>query len=223
MFWLVPRPPGHHSPQGGSPRMFRVDWIEDHLSRVKPWHVLVVWVPATLYLLARGLMDPALRPGAFALAVAGGIAGWTLLEYVLHRWVFHFTPSPDSELAQDVHFVIHGVHHDFPHDADRLVMPPVLSILLAFVIGTPLHLAVGPHLFPPLFAGVVIGYLWYDMTHYVVHHVKPRTALGAKLRRHHYLHHFKTPDARYGVSTPLWDWVFGTLPKDEVPAEARPA
>ena len=215
MFWLVPRPPGTHAPQAGSPRMFRVDWIEKHLSRVKPWHVLVVWVPVTLYLLARGLADPSLSAGALALAYAGGLAFWTLLEYVLHRWVFHFRPSPDSELAQDVHFLIHGVHHDFPHDADRLVMPPVLSVLLAVLIGTPMYLAAGPHLFHPLFAGLVTGYLWYDMTHYVVHHVKPRTALGAKLRRHHYLHHFKTPGARYGVSTPLWDVVFGTLPRDE--------
>lgn len=60
------------------------------------------------------------------------------------------------------------------------------------------------------------------MTHYVVHHVKPRTEMGARLRRHHYLHHFKSPDARYGVSTPLWDYVFGTMPRDsKEPAAAR--
>lgn len=222
MFWLVPRTPGPHAPQAGSPRMFRVEWIEKYLSRVKPWHVLVVWVPTVLYFAARGLKDPALSSGAFTLALAGGVASWTLLEYLLHRFVFHFSPSPDSEFAQDVHFLVHGVHHDWPHDADRLVMPPVLSILLAFLIGTPLRLAVGPHLFPPAFAGLVVGYLWYDLTHYAVHHVKPRTELGAKIRRHHYLHHFKTPGARFGVSTPFWDYVFGTMPREEkVPAEAR--
>jgi len=222
MFWLEPRPPGPRAPQPGSPRMFRVEWIERHLSRVKPWHVLAVWVPAFLYLVARGTRDPALSAGAFALAIGGGLFAWTLLEYLLHRWVFHFAPSASSQLAQDVHFLVHGVHHDFPHDADRLVMPPVLSLLLAVLIGTPLYLAVGPHLFAPAFAGLVAGYLWYDMTHYVVHHVKPRTELGARLRRHHYLHHFKSPEARFGVSTPFWDYVFGTMPRAEkVPAEAR--
>jgi sterol desaturase/sphingolipid hydroxylase (fatty acid hydroxylase superfamily) len=45
--------------------------------------------------------------------------------------------------------------------------------------------------------------------------MKPRTEAGAKLRKHHYLHHFKTPEARYGVSTPLWDVVFGTLPRED--------
>ncbi len=215
MFWLVPRSPGHHAPQNGSPRMFRVDWIEKYLSRVKPWQVLVVWVPVVLVLLYRGARVPDVSVGAFAATVAGGLLFWTLLEYVLHRWVFHFTPSPNSELAQDVHFLIHGVHHDWPHDPDRLVMPPVLSILIAIILGYPLYLIIGPRYFDGFFAGLISGYIWYDMTHYAVHHMKPRSDLGAKLRRHHYLHHFKTPDARYGVSTPLWDVVFGTMPKDE--------
>ena len=215
MFWLVPRPPGHHAPQPGTTRMFRVDWIERHLSRVKPWQVLVVWVPITAWFAARGLRDPTLGALSFALWAAAGLFFWTLLEYVLHRWVFHFVPSPDSELAQDVHFLIHGVHHDWPHDADRLVMPPVLAIVLAVLVGLPIHAATGPHVFNPFFAGLLVGYLWYDMTHYAVHHVKPRTEMGRKLRRHHSLHHFKTPEARYGVSTPFWDYVFGTMPRDE--------
>jgi sterol desaturase/sphingolipid hydroxylase (fatty acid hydroxylase superfamily) len=215
MFWLVPRPPGHPAPQNGSPRMFRVEWIEKYLSRVKPWHVLLVWVPVVAYLVYRGLQVPGISGGAFAGALLGGLVFWTLLEYVLHRWVFHYVPNPNSELSLDVHFLIHGVHHDWPHDPDRLVMPPVMSILLAVVLGYPIFLVVGARYFDPFFAGLVVGYLWYDMTHYAVHHVKPRTETGAKLRKHHFLHHFKTPEARYGVSTPLWDVVFGTLPRDD--------
>jgi dihydroceramide fatty acyl 2-hydroxylase len=198
--------------------MFRVDWIEKHLSRVKPWQVLIVWVPVVAYLLYRGTRVPGMSTVAYVTAAAAGLLFWTFLEYVLHRWVFHFVPSPNSELSQDVHFLIHGVHHDWPHDPDRLVMPPVMSILLAILLGYPIYLVVGPRFFDPFFAGLVVGYIWYDMTHYAVHHVKPRSEMGAKLRRHHYLHHFKTPDARYGVSTPLWDWVFRTLPRDERPA-----
>jgi 4-hydroxysphinganine ceramide fatty acyl 2-hydroxylase len=223
MFWLVPRTPGHHAPQNGSPRMFRVDWIEKYLSRVKPWQVLIVWVPVVGFLVYRGLQVPGVSRGVFAGAVLGGIAFWTLLEYVLHRWVFHFVPSENSELALDVHFLVHGVHHDWPHDPDRLVMPPVMSILLAVALGYPIFLLAGPRYFDSFFAGLVIGYLWYDMTHYAVHHVTPRTEAGAKLRKHHFLHHFKTPEARFGVSTPLWDIVFGTLPReDRAPASGSP-
>ena len=150
MFWLVPRSPGHHAPQHGSPRMFRVDWIEKYLSRVKPWHVLIVWVPVISYLIYRGLQVPGISAGAFFGTLVGGVVFWTLLEYVLHRWVFHFTPNPNSELSQDVHFLIHGVHHDWPHDPDRLVMPPVMSILLAIVLGYPIFLVVGPRYFDPV-------------------------------------------------------------------------
>ena len=220
MFWLVPRAPGHHAPQPGTTRMFRVDWIERHLSRVKPWQVLVVWVPITAWFAVRGLRDPTLGALSFALWAAAGLFFWTLLEYVLHRWVFHFVPSPDSELAQDVHFLIHGVHHDWPHDPDRLVMPPVMSIVLAVVLGFPIYWIVGPVFFAPAFAGLVTGYLWYDMTHYAVHHLRQRTEAGNRLRKHHYLHHFKTPEARYGVSTPAWDYVFGTMPRDDEKAAA---
>ena len=225
MFWLVPRPPGHHAPQNGSPRMFRVGWIEKYLSRVKPWQVLLVWVRVVAYLVYRGLQVPGISGGAFAGALLGGLVFWTLLEYVLHRWVFHYVPNPDSELSLDVHFLVHGVHHDWPHDPDRLVMPPVMSILLAVILGYPIYLLLGARYFNPFFAGLVVGYLWYDMTHYAVHHVKPRTEAGAKLRKHHYLHHFKTPEARYGVSTPLWDVVFGTLPRDEraTPSTSSPS
>jgi hypothetical protein len=85
MFWLEPRPSGHHAPQNGSPRMFRVDWIEKHLSRVKPWQVLIVWVPVIAYLVYRGLQVPDVPTGTFLAALVGGLAFWTLLEYLLHR------------------------------------------------------------------------------------------------------------------------------------------
>jgi sterol desaturase/sphingolipid hydroxylase (fatty acid hydroxylase superfamily) len=98
-----------------------------------------------------------------------------------------------------------------------------MSILLAVVLGFPMYLVIGPRLFDPFFAGLIAGYIWYDMTHYAVHHVKPRTETGAKLRKHHYLHHFKQPGARFGVSTPFWDVIFRTLPREERPATVGPS
>ena len=64
------------------------------------------------------------------------------------------------------------------------------------------------------FAGLVVGYVWYDLTHYYLHHAAPTTAAGKWLRRYHLVHHFQTPDRRYGITTPIWDWVFGTYPRD---------
>ncbi len=212
MFWLEPRSEGAH-PQRGSPRMFRVDWIERYLSRVRPWHVVVVWVPVLAWFLAGALRDPALGPGGVAAGVLSGLAFWTLLEYVLHRWVFHFEPDPASPLRRDLSFLIHGVHHDWPWDADRLVMPPVAAVVLAVAVGLPMRALLGTSWFPPAFAGLLAGYLWYDLTHYATHHLRPRTALGEMQRRNHMLHHFKAPHQLYGVTTPLWDFVFGTWPR----------
>jgi sterol desaturase/sphingolipid hydroxylase (fatty acid hydroxylase superfamily) len=201
--------------------MFRVDWIERYLSRVSPWQVVAVWVPIVASFLWRAFRDPALGTARASAWVLGGLCFWTLLEYALHRWFFHFEPDPASEFQKDLSFLVHGVHHDWPHDADRLVMPPVVAGLLALLVGVPLRLALGPHAFPGFFAGLLAGYLWYDLTHYALHHVKPRTALGEALRRNHLLHHFKTPGCRYGVTTPLWDLVLGTMPRGERAAEAE--
>jgi sterol desaturase/sphingolipid hydroxylase (fatty acid hydroxylase superfamily) len=211
MFWLEPHNP-IATPGRGSPRMFRVDWIEKYLSRVRPLHVVVVWVPVMLCFLVRTVCTRGVGLfGALALFLVGVLA-WTFLEYVLHRWVFHFRPAPDSELQRDVAFLIHGVHHDWPYDPDRLVMPPLVAIVLAIAIGLPMRAATGPSVFHGLFAGLVGGYLWYDLTHYAVHHLRQHTSLGMLQRRNHLIHHFSQPDARYGVTTPLWDICFGTYP-----------
>ncbi|HUK65725.1 MAG TPA: sterol desaturase family protein [Anaeromyxobacteraceae bacterium] len=224
MFWLEPHQTPR-TPQRGSPRMFRVDWVERYLSRVHPAQVLVVWVPVALFFVARSLRNPTLGLPSTLSLVFFGILIWTLLEYVLHRFVFHFEPDPDSELEGDIAFLVHGVHHDYPHDPDRLVMPPVVAIVLAFLIGLPLRVLLGARLFPGAFAGLVAGYIWYDMTHYAVHHMRPRTGLGKLQRKGHLLHHFAEPEARFGVTTPLWDLCFGTYrsPKAEGAADRADA
>jgi len=192
--------------------MFRIDWMERRFSRTRPWQVVAIWGPVMLWLLWRGFADATLTAGTAVGLLALGVLAWTLLEYLLHRWVFHFQPGRDSELQRDLAFLIHGVHHDYPYDADRLVMPPLVAAALAVVIGGPLRILVGPHLFAPIFAGLVGGYFWYDLTHYAVHHLRPRTALGAFQRRRHMRHHFKDSRSGFGVTTPLWDLVFRTAP-----------
>jgi sterol desaturase/sphingolipid hydroxylase (fatty acid hydroxylase superfamily) len=209
MFWLQPHP-RDATPQRGSPVLFRVPFIEAHLSRVQPWQILALWVPVSLYCLARGGLDPALAwPEVAGLAVAG-LGAWTLLEYVLHRFVFHHGFDHRSALQHDLAFLVHGIHHDYPWDADRLVMPPVLAVGIALAIGLPMRAVLGPHAFWPTFAGLIAGYLWYDLAHFAAHHHKPTTWLGKLQRRQHLLHHFQSPHARYGVTTPVWDHVFRT-------------
>jgi dihydroceramide fatty acyl 2-hydroxylase len=93
-------------------------------------------------------------------------------------------------------------------------MPPTVTAVFALIVWVPIHALLGPHLDRPFFAGIVIGYVIYDLTHYYLHHAAPRTAFGKWLRKYHLVHHFQTPDVRYGITSPLWDLVFRTYPRD---------
>jgi len=194
--------------------MFRIDWVEKYLSRVRPWHVIAIWGPFMAYLLVQGARDPAVPKVALAGLFLLGILGWTLLEYLLHRFLFHFEPAEHKEWQRDTSFLIHGIHHDYPYDRDRLVMPPTVTAILAAIVWFPVQALFGPHLHRPFFAGLVAGYVIYDLTHYYLHHAVPRTAFGKWLRKYHLVHHFQTPDVRYGITSPLWDFVFRTYPRD---------
>ena len=190
--------------------MFTIPWVDKYFSRVRPTHVVAIWGPFTLYMLWRAL---ATQPGwSIAVWAALGVLCWTLLEYLLHRFVFHFEPNPASELQRDASWLIHGIHHDYPWDRDRLVMPPTVTALIAVTVWF-LFRWLGPaeHAW---MAGMVGGYVWYDLTHYYLHHAAPTTAFGKWLRRYHLVHHFQTPEVRYGITTPLWDLVFRTYPRD---------
>jgi dihydroceramide fatty acyl 2-hydroxylase len=191
-----------------SPRMFDSD-ILDKLSRVHPAVPPIIFAPVITVLLVLGFVHGA---GAWTVAwVAGGYLFWTLTEYWLHRIVFHF--EPEDGIGAKLHWIIHGVHHDHPNDPMRLVMPPSVSIPLAALFLYVFSLVLGTPGWLPFAAGFLGGYLAYDMLHYHVHHHRPKTALGRRLRELHMRHHFQNHDRGYGVSAPFWDHVFGTAPK----------
>lgn len=190
-----------------SPRMFESDFI-DFFSRTHPAVVPMLFVPAAAVLVWYGVAHAGLGLLASALLFGGGFVAWTLTEYWLHRLFFHWKPG--GILGDRMHFLVHGVHHTWPRDKYRLVMPPAVSITLFFVFGVLFLALLGPHLAWPFHAGFTIGYMVYDMTHYYIHHFRPRTEYGRRLRKHHMLHHFKDDTSRYGVSFMVWDAVFGT-------------
>ena len=125
---------------------------------------------------------------ASALAL-GGYAVWTLTEYWLHRIVFHF--EPEDGIGAQLHWMIHGVHHDHPNDPLRLVMPPSASVPLAVLFVGAIWLVLGRVHGPAFAAGFLVGYLIYDMIHYAVHHHTPEDRLGSALRELHMRHHFQ--------------------------------
>jgi sterol desaturase/sphingolipid hydroxylase (fatty acid hydroxylase superfamily) len=166
----------------------------------------VIFVPAITVLVVLSLVYGG---GVLVLAwIAGGYLFWTATEYWLHRIVFHF--EPQGGIGARLHWIIHGVHHDHPNDPMRLVMPPSLSVPLAALFSWGFWAVIGSPGWYAFAAGFLGGYLFYDMLHYHVHHHRPKTALGKKLRELHMRHHFQEPHRGYGVSAPYWDDVFGT-------------
>lgn len=195
--------------------MFENDFLE-RFSRIHPSTPFIVWIPVAAFFLGRSLWrhDFAV-PGVVGMFLLG-ILAWSMAEYVLHRWVFHWTNA--TPWGKRIHFLLHGVHHDFPNDRDRLVMPLPTSVPLAIIFYALFTLTLGRTIGEPFFAGFAIGYLFYDGTHYYVHHFVPTTRWGKFLRRHHMTHHFADHDGGFGVSSPLWDYVFRTLPAKKKPA-----
>lgn len=186
-------------------RIFANDILEG-MTRTNPIWPAVFWIPASIASMAWGM-----HQGATWYATAGlfglGVLMWTLWEYILHRWVFHYIPK--SRLARRYYYLAHQVHHDKP-EADRLVMPVLGALMLSVPILLSLRFVFGPTLMWSTFAGVIVGYLAYDYVHYFTHFGKPKGRIGKGLRRRHLQHHHAFHDRWYGVSSPLWDYIFRT-------------
>lgn len=136
---------------------------------------------------------------------------WTLFEYVFHRYVNHLDHYfPNSKTAARIAYTLHGIHHDFPRDEERLIMPPIPGLLIIGILFGLFYLMMGQWTF--LFqAGFLTGYLIYVGIHYSTHKFKPPRLLRP-LWRHHALHHQKYSDKAFGVSTTIWDRIFRSMP-----------
>jgi sterol desaturase/sphingolipid hydroxylase (fatty acid hydroxylase superfamily) len=190
-----------------SPRMFDSDLL-DRLSRVHPSVPVLLFGPAIVLLAGYGIDGP-LRAGEVLAWGLGGYVFWTLTEYWMHRVVFHF--EPEDGIGARLHWIIHGVHHDHPNDPLRLVMPPSVSVPLSSLFVLGFYAVLGSPLYLPFAGGFLAGYLIYDMTHYHLHHHKPRTWFGRRLRELHMRHHFQDHTTGFGISAPYWDRFFGTF------------
>jgi sterol desaturase/sphingolipid hydroxylase (fatty acid hydroxylase superfamily) len=198
-------------------RLFKSDFLE-FFTHISPITIIIIWLPFAGYMLIREIIAGIEDGQALWYVLAAFLIGlflWTLSEYLLHRFLFHH--QANGKVAERIFYLFHGVHHHQPQCKTRLVMPPVVSIPLATIFYGLFTLVMGslfqaPQWVGPMVSGFTIGYLIYDLTHYATHHFPMRSGIGKYLKRYHMQHHYKTPDKRFGVSSPLWDVVFGTKP-----------
>ena len=148
-------------------RMFKSDFMEA-LSRVHPAVPLIIYLPVITFFMYKSIGTYEFSFITIFTLVLLGIIVWSLAEYTLHRFVFHFEPK--SKFGEKLHFIFHGVHHDYPSDSRRLVMPPSVSMPLAVLFYFLFEAILGNDLVSPFFIGFLTGYLFYDLTHYAVHH-----------------------------------------------------
>jgi sterol desaturase/sphingolipid hydroxylase (fatty acid hydroxylase superfamily) len=150
---------------------------------------------------------------------ATGLFFFTFVEYIMHRYLYHIPAT--SERKKKISYTMHGVHHDYPKDKSRLAMPPVLSLVIATVLFIIYRAVLGDYVFGVL-AGFLIDYAAYLAVHYSVHGFKvPNNSLKT-LWHHHSIHHYREPDRAFGVSSPLWDQIFRTMPR-KTPASRKTA
>ncbi len=193
--WSKPRP-------GGAP-MLDPEAL-DRLSVANPRWIAAVYLPAGAWFLWQGR---SLGLAQTAAGYAAGLLAWSLLEYVAHRITFHHAPTNRLQVA--LGYLLHGVHHAYPDDSRRWVMPLTITVPIAALFSLLFDAALG-RFAPPIVAGFLHGYLTYDVLHYFIHRGRMPTALGRFLRQYHLAHHYASPDRHFGVSSPLWDVVFRT-------------
>ncbi|MCX6292365.1 MAG: sterol desaturase family protein [Bacteroidetes bacterium] len=188
-------------------RMFKNDFLET-LSHIHFTVPLFLFIPVVVYFLHKAVFIFGTGIPSVIFFFISGICAWTLTEYLLHRFVFHWQPR--GKTGARIHFIFHGVHHDYPNDSKRLVMVPTVSIPLATMFYFLFYYLLGEQRSAPFFAGFISGYLFYDMTHYAIHHFNFRSKFWLEIKHHHMLHHYQNMNLGYGVSSKFWDIIFRT-------------
>jgi len=201
-----------HSPDMNSEpmRFFQHPFLE-YFSGTSWWLVPLVWLPIAACSIIHTYFYLQ-TPFSFVVQLMlAGLIFWMLLEYCFHRFVLHHVPSTYWGIT--FHFLLHGCHHKRPMDPLRLVFPPVLALPLVLLnLAGMLSLLQLPAALS-LFGGALTGYVCYDMTHFYLHHgsISQRTYMGF-LKSIHLAHHYKNHTSSYGVTSPLFDYIFSTRP-----------
>ncbi|HEY9533092.1 MAG TPA: sterol desaturase family protein [Mucilaginibacter sp.] len=188
-----------------STRMFKNDLLET-LSKVHYLVPVFIFVPVILASTYLAFFVKHIGALTYFEYFFIGLFVWTFVEYIMHRFVFHYVPK--NKIGLRLHFIFHGVHHDYPSDAKRLVLPPSVSIPLAIGFYFLFDAILPPNYIFGFFPGFILGYLFYDISHYAIHHFNFKGNIWKKIKQHHMLHHYQSPDKGYGVSSPLWDKIF---------------
>lgn len=198
--------------QHGQAQIFKNPFLE-RLTKTNPLQNILVYGTAIAGMIFLALYQVGLSGWQVIGWFLFGLFFWTFAEYMLHRYLFHWVT--EAKWSQRFHFIMHGSHHQYPRDKERLLMPPVPGLIMAAILFGIFYLIFWIAGFPRLtfgfFPGFFTGYLLYSFVHRATHVMRPPKRFR-KLWMHHSLHHYRYPDKAFGVSNTFWDRVFGTMP-----------
>jgi sterol desaturase/sphingolipid hydroxylase (fatty acid hydroxylase superfamily) len=191
----------------GTKQLFKNPLLEK-LSRTHiavPITIYIVYATVLLYWsIANTSLSLWTTIGMFAL----GFIAFTWVEYATHRYIFHM--GTFTKFREKFQYTVHGVHHEYPKDKERLAMPPLLSITIATILLLLFRLVMGDLVFSFL-PGFLAGYALYLSVHYMVHVYQPPKNFLKTLWINHSVHHYKHGEYVFGVSSPVWDYIYGTM------------
>jgi sterol desaturase/sphingolipid hydroxylase (fatty acid hydroxylase superfamily) len=191
----------------GTKQLFKNPVLEK-LSRTHISVPLTIFFSYAAILLYWSITHTSLSPWATIGMFVLGVISFTWVEYNVHRYVFHMQTY--TKLREKLQYTMHGVHHEFPKDKDRLAMPPLLSVTIATILLLLFRLILGDLVFSFL-PGFLVGYAYYLSIHYMVHAFQPPKNFLKILWVNHSMHHYKHGELIFGVSSPLWDYIYGTM------------
>ena len=191
----------------GQAQLFRNSYLE-MLTKTHPLVIWAMYAPVFTGLPYYSYVNLGFSASLIIVLFITGMFSWSFVEYIMHRFVFHMVA--ESPKAQRIIYVMHGNHHHYPRDRERLFMPPVPSLILASLLFGIMYLLMGIYVFM-FFPGFLLGYLLYGSMHYAIHAFNPPFKWMKPLWRNHHLHHYKDEAKGFGVSTTIWDRVFGTM------------
>jgi sterol desaturase/sphingolipid hydroxylase (fatty acid hydroxylase superfamily) len=191
----------------GKAQLFKNSYLE-FLTKT---HALIIWgiyLPLIIYFIFYSNNRLLYSSITITVLFLLGVLFWTLTEYLLHRFAFHH--HPETEKGKKINYILHGNHHEYPRDRERLFMPAVPSLILSSLFFVLFYITMGKYAFT-FYAGFMFGYLIYGSMHYAIHAWNPPFKWMKGLWKNHHLHHYKHNDLGFGVSSTLWDHVFGTM------------
>lgn len=141
-----------------------------------------------------------------------GFISFTLVEYIVHKYAYHMDDSTPGRAK--LQYTLHGVHHEDPKDKSRLAMPVPMGLILASLFFFIFYMIMDYNAIA-FFPGFVLGNSAYLFIHYAVHAYPPPKNFLKQLWFNHSIHHYMDHNKCYGVTSPLWDYVFGTMHKVE--------